>query len=59
MSHKGIDKRLWKRFHLQIRHTIKERAEASAKAYVQGAFPGEDVYIDPPLEEDPLLRVSG
>lgn len=43
--------------HCQFRHTIKERAEASAKAYAKGAFPREEVYITPPLEEDPLLRV--
>lgn len=41
----------------QFRHTIKERAAASAVAYAEGAFPGEDVEMDPPLEDDTLLRV--
>ena len=42
---------------LQFRHTIKKRAEDSAKAYAETAFPGEKVSMPDPLEDDPLLRV--
>eukprot|EP00095_Tigriopus_kingsejongensis_P006235 maker-scaffold301_size216225-snap-gene-1.25 protein:Tk06235 transcript:maker-scaffold301_size216225-snap-gene-1.25-mRNA-1 annotation:"hypothetical protein DAPPUDRAFT_301637" len=40
----------------QFRHTHKERAEESAKAYAQGAFPDQEVVIPSALDDDPLLR---
>ena len=42
---------------VRVRHTDYQRTERSAEAFVAGVFPGEDVFIPEPLEDDPLLRV--
>ena len=44
-------------FLLQFRTTIRQRAMESGKAFSEGAFPGEEVLIPEPLEDDMLLRV--
>ena len=40
-----------------FRTTKKQRAMESGKAFSEGAFPGEEVVIPPPLEDDMMLRV--
>ena len=39
-----------------FRSTNRQRTIESAKAFAQGAFPGYEVNILPPLENDPVIR---